>query len=303
MLEWLSEYSRGRYLGNTERSVLFGAAEGGHLHVLTWALETLPTAKEKLAAAHGSKVNTAVSNAATKAGQLSVLKFFSENGYPWFSYECTITDAALSGNFEMFEWILAETKKLKMELFSSNTYNHSIMVCAIRGKNLKILQTVLQHIGEIWGVGYGVMAVKTRNLEMVKWLASNGYPISETAWVNAAEIGDIEMLEFLHEIGLVPKECRIVLETFQQGTCACPCLSALCSGELEVLGWAYENGCYFTETSCKIAAKKGHLHILKWLVSKGCPWFKIDCYNMALSGGRENNHIVKWIKNQMKKGE
>jgi len=46
-------------------------------------------------------------------------------------------------------------------------------------------------------------------------------------------------------------------------------------GNLEILKWARENGCEWTDKVCTRAMKGQHFEVLQWARANGCPWFKI----------------------------
>jgi hypothetical protein len=60
------------------------------------------------------------------------------------------------------------------------------------------------------------------------------------------------------------------------------CAAAAQNGQLEVLQWAREHGCAWSEDledledpdmdCCALAAYGGHLEVLQWLRAHGCPW-------------------------------
>ena len=50
------------------------------------------------------------------------------------------------------------------------------------------------------------------------------------------------------------------------------CSHAARAGHLEVVQWAYANGCPWDEEVCLQAARGGHLAVLQWSRANGCPW-------------------------------
>lgn len=47
---------------------------------------------------------------------------------------------------------------------------------------------------------------------------------------------------------------------------------AALNGHLEVLQWARDNQCLWTEWPCAIAAQNGHLEVLQWARDNQCLW-------------------------------
>ena len=71
------------------------------------------------------------------------------------------------------------------------------------------------------------------------------------------------------------------------------CQIAAGYGHLEVLKWAWENGCEWNERTCMHAAMNGHLEMLKWARENGCPWDESTCAYAAMY-----NHldVLKWAR-------
>jgi hypothetical protein len=71
------------------------------------------------------------------------------------------------------------------------------------------------------------------------------------------------------------------------------CTNAAKGGHLEVLKWAWENGCAWNRDTCAYAAKGGYLEVLKWLREKGCDWDSDTCIYAASNGYLE---VLKWAR-------
>ena len=65
-------------------------------------------------------------------------------------------------------------------------------------------------------------------------------------------------------------------------------------GHLEVLKWARLNGCRWAVETCSIAAEGGHLEVLKWAKRNKCRWNSLDCLEAARANGHK--HILRWIE-------
>ena len=118
-------------------------------------------------------------------------------------------------------------------------------------------------------------------LEILKWLRSEGCPWDASACAAAARGGQLEMLKWLRS------EC-------------CPWNGRECSGaaqwgHLEILKWLRSKGCPWDKWTCQGAAQGGQLEILKWLRSKGCPWNSGACYCAAEGGHLE---VLKWLRSE-----
>ena len=98
------------------------------------------------------------------------------------------------------------------------------------------------------------------NLEIMKWLRSEGCPWNASACNGAAWGGHLEILKWLRSKGC-PWDWR-------------SCSRAAGGGHLETLKWLRSEGCPWNQYACSGAAWGGHLEVLKWLRSEGCPWDK-----------------------------
>ena len=49
-------------------------------------------------------------------------------------------------------------------------------------------------------------------------------------------------------------------------------ISAVGSGNLELVKWLRGEGCDWNVVACALAAENGQLEVLRWLRVNGCPW-------------------------------
>lgn len=59
------------------------------------------------------------------------------------------------------------------------------------------------------------------------------------------------------------------------------------AGHLDALEWAFDHGCPLSEEICTVAATEGHVDILVWARSKGCEWDEETCTSAAANGHLE----------------
>ena len=62
------------------------------------------------------------------------------------------------------------------------------------------------------------------------------------------------------------------------------CRDAARNGDLNMLKWLRDNGCPWNKWTCTAAAEHGDLNMLKWLHENGCPWGEMTCYYAARFG-------------------
>ena len=118
-------------------------------------------------------------------------------------------------------------------------------------------------------------------MEIAKWLRSEGCPWSAKACENAACEGHLEILKWLRSEG-----CPWDKEA---------CTYAAYGGHLEILKWLRSEGCPWDEDACAYAAGEGHLEVLRWLKSEGCTW-SAQAYLSAAQGG--HLEILKWLRSE-----
>jgi len=158
------------------------------------------------------------------------------------------------------------------------------------------------------------------NLNAVKWLVSQGIPLSarnasRASLSGAAGGGHIAVLEWLKGEKDLAWNWRTCCEAARGGhldvlkwlrsqdppapLCSEACLEAAAGGHLDILKWLRGQGspCPWDEWTCFHAAKGGHLHILKWLRSQDppCPWDGFTCAEAAGGGHLE---ILQWLRSR-----
>lgn len=259
MVKWLYEK------GVTNLYILTYAAEQGRLEIFKWGMSLFP----KLL----SPVDV---NFAAKKGHLHILKWvfwirhtsgkhvFDANHILW---NTLCKAAAKGGHVSLLDWL---TKK-GCKLCNSCVHN-----AALRG-----------------------------HFEAVKWLSDNGAPLDNASvfWA-AAQYGDVKLLEFLYARGC-PWNAVACMEAAKAGKLKalmwlrerrCPwdqrrlCTNAAAKGHLEVVQWAYANGCECNELTCQLAATGGHLEVLQWLRSEGIPWTR----EVLRSSFTIHMHVFDW---------
>jgi len=122
-------------------------------------------------------------------------------------------------------------------------------------------------------------AIKYDNLEVVKYIYTEGKSNNYLTCVLSAKYGNLKILKWARKNGC----------SWDELTCAIAAMNC----HLEVLKWARENGCPWNELTCKYAAVNGHLEVLKWARENGCPWNEGTCANAAFNGHLE---VLKWAR-------
>jgi hypothetical protein len=71
------------------------------------------------------------------------------------------------------------------------------------------------------------------------------------------------------------------------------CLFAARGGHLDVLRWARDRSCPWSEATCCYAAEGGHLEVLRWAREHHCPWDGRTCAWAAKHGHLE---VLRWAR-------
>jgi hypothetical protein len=130
-----------------------------------------------------------------------------------------------------------------------------------RTNKLELLQWIREEKKCAWDGKTSAVAAEQGNLEMVKYCVANRCPIDAWACANAASIGHLECLKYLHEDVKVP--WGSVTASW-----------AAVNGHLHILEYLVEREYdEFDKYACSCAAEYGHLNCLKYLheVAK-VPW-------------------------------
>ena len=88
---------------------------------------------------------------------------------------------------------------------------------------------------------------------------------------------------------IITSKLNLLKYAFNNG---CPWNESTChyaakNGNLECLKYAFNNGCPWDELTCSNAASNGHLECLKYAHNNGCPWYEYTCYYAAQNGHLE----------------
>ena len=244
------------------------AARGGHLEILQWAIDNGWDPKETSAHTidtyyigngfafvdpeHTSKV----CDAAAGEGHLSVLEWLIENDCEYTVV--TYAKAAEGGHIEVFKCLNANGLSTDFPA----EFESSMHMAAARGGHI----------------------------EMLQYLRGDGLcgPWNDDTFENAAEFGQLKVLQFLHD-----NECP-----WSQ----CTCYYAAYGGHIEVLEWlrSIDDYPWRTDEVAAGAAIQGHLHVLQWLkamlTEAGLFHYNLfsgKTYAEAAEGGKLD--VLRWL--------
>ena len=150
-------------------------------------------------------------------------------------------------------------------------------------------------------------SISKNSLNLAEWLCDNGYIPNENDCNYAVSNGDFDILKSLRSIGcpwnrqvcVIAAEkdyIEILIWAYENGCRQWDALVptyAIMNGNLDMLEWIYNRGCKMNDYVFYLAAKYNHLHILKWLKNKNIPW-GLWVYNGGFQSG--NIAILNWLK-------
>ena len=258
------------------------AAKGGHTKILEW----LDTA--------GYPRSTKAHIFAAGYGHFETLKWMLDNGYEKYKSKCV---AAASGEYIR--------NFIDVNMGAEGPSQFTIQ-CEYNVGHIKILELLLEHWSSQHSIKFAIdrgwfdmmkwigehtspkkvrmccnRAALNGQLDMLKWLYANDYPVGPWVCRCAARGGYIHILEWLKDNNLTWSN-KII-------STASGC------GNLDVIEWAIDNGCDFDSTlSTDKAAGGGHLHVLKWLKIRGrLNTVRSASYHAALTGKLE---VIEWLR-------
>jgi hypothetical protein len=190
-------------------------------------------------------------------GQLQVLQFLHEDGYPLDVIICYW--AAKGGNWRCLQYA------------HEHGFVWEATTCSIAadGGHLDCLQYAHEH-GCPWNAGTCSYAAYSGHLDCLQYAHEHGCAWCSETCFEAAEGGHLDCLQYAHEHGC-PWDGRT-------GS------SAASGGHLDCLQYAHEHGCPWDAGTCSYAAKGGHLDCLQYAHERGCLLVDIVCYYAARGG-------------------
>ena len=150
------------------------------------------------------------------------------------------------------------------------------------------------------------LAALNGHLSTLQWARANQCPWDQETCINACEINNTEILEWILDNGWVGDCSPIALCAIKNGDLKllkrvkdlnCEMDEDMFEyaariGDLDTLKFLKDNNCPWDEYVCEAAAYFGHFEVLKWLQLNNCPWDG-DTYARALACGHKE--ICKWL--------
>lgn len=122
-------------------------------------------------------------------------------------------------------------------------------------------------------------ATISNNIDQVKYLIDEGFPVDSTAYTYPIENCNKQMLDLLYK-----NKFPLTTNEFN---------SAIEKSDWSILYWLKDHNCPWDETTCVWAIKNRKLATLMWLHYNGCPW---DNDVLIFSKSWGNHEICQWLE-------
>lgn len=186
----------------------------------------------------------------------------------------------------ILEW-LNNQPTLRGDAFADTVKTSSILQEAITRKSFSTLAWLLTHRPEyktFFSIGHVNQVAMVGDLRLFQWLEANdsSFPCSEAVMDAATQMGQLEMIRYLHE-------------NRTEGCTASAMDQAASNGHLDVVRFLHE---YRTEGGSQFmvtyAARNGHLDIVRYLYEHRSV---TSCFTLALAPAASAGHldIVKYL--------
>lgn len=271
-------------------SLLELAGSKGHLHIMKYAYERghmwCPYAYED-----GTRVNI------TEGGYLDCLVYAHEHGCPWNKHMCEA--AAENGRLACLRYA------------HENGCPWDAATCTVAAQNGRLDCLMYAHEnGCPWNAFTCATAALRGHLNCLMYAHENGCPWDEVTITNAIMVGEIDCLKYAHEHGLRFTTVSLNRLTSKSAECFKYAIMNGCPTEpdvmeriagvsapagLEMMRFAYENGCPWHIDTCIIAARVDNVDCLRFAHQNGCPILWKQVQREAIQNFKGNVECLEYI--------
>lgn len=259
--------------------VIQGAARGGNIDIIEYALE------------QGSILTEEVAAYCAEGGSLKTLRWLRERGCPWSGWVCL--SAAYNGRLDLLLWAMDNGCPLSdlsderrgrdicgeaayggwlhiLEAVMDNPkygveveFRRNVIEGAIRQGHIAILDWICERKTVNLLVNDYYYAAYNNQLSSMKWLHSKGLPMTQP-------VADMIFISIPHN-GTTLSIVEWMINTFPNIELNGSVLNKLFSDAREDLIRCLVSGGYVCdETLCMRVTEEGNYDLLKWLVKEGC---------------------------------
>lgn len=254
----------------------------GHVHIMKYMNEL------------GAQWGTDTFEAAVRTHQLESVKLLSEYGVPMnadipvtcrslaiLDYVCTACKSPFTPNTLL--------KAIARDDVPAYTQDH-------KASSAQAIIKCLRKHGCEWSLAAMAKAVRTDDLELVRYMHEDGCPWDETIHGIAQGRNNARMINYMRAQKCPSAKMPPVDTLIRDNICRFFPPDAIVAvardGATDVVKWMHDGGAAWDEKACAIAAANGHLETLKYMHDNGCPWDATAC-NQAVVRGRLN--VVQYL--------
>ena len=223
-----------------------------------------------------------ISGGAGSGCKISILEWARDHDL--LNGQAAATAAARANQYSVIEWVMTEMKN--RECTDEMYEDYDICAAAAGGGHLELLRR-LRDLGFMWTSKTCSAAARAGHLDVLQFARAQDcrwrYEVLSEA---AACRNNVAMLEWMCE-----NECELNPEA---------CTTAAYNGQLGNLQYLRSVGVDWDDKVCEVAAIRGHLQVLRWAYDNGCPWTFRDAA-LLLDDYILTPEIRDWIRNLRKR--
>lgn len=157
----------------------------------------------------------------------------------------------------------------------------NIFVYAVKSRNIDMLKWLYSETEYYWNNNIALEAIKINNMEIINWLYNSGCPFDKRTSLLAIKLNNLEIIKWLHNnrISFHKKVTSIASKT----------------GNLKIFTWLIENNYKISSDTILQAVLYEKLLIINWLFYNTELDIQLVCYEASFHGKIE---ILKYLHNK-----
>lgn len=193
-------------------------------------------------------------------------------------------------SFAMLKWYdkFQDDDKMWRQIFYRPIHNYNFTPCGavlfseICAAGDAEFVKWLFRMGCPWEGDFATPAVKSGSREIINFLMAkcNRSTDNELWLLRAAEMGDLSMVKWMHEVKGIPLNREIMIPAVRNGNAA-------------LVEWLHAGGYKWTNMETCVAYHRGHLDLTRWMIKQGCLYQA--SLMLWLSRDTASAHIITWL--------